>query len=120
VRSSRVKGRSFIVLCLLAGLLLTDCSPNSTSAKGAITGVGDPCVGPYSPTGYQKLPVTVYLTRGSRPVAHQTVEGTHTYRFVVPAGHYVVATHEGEGSKPVAVVARSGKTTHANIPSYCK
>jgi hypothetical protein len=44
----------------------------------------------------------------------------HTYRFVVPGGNYVVATHEGTGSKPVPVVARSGQTTHANIPSSCK
>jgi hypothetical protein len=59
----------------------------------------------------------VYLTQGVRTVAQKAVNGTQTYRFVVPAGSYVVATHEGDGSRPVPVMVRSGQTTHADIPS---
>lgn len=68
--------------------------------------------------GQRGLSVTVYLTQGARAVADQTVRGTHTYRFAVQAGYYVVATHEGD-RKPVPVTVRSGQTTHADIPRYC-
>lgn len=108
--------RTALVSMWLAGLALMACG-QSPAANGTITGVASPCVGPA--ITYSRLPVTVYLTQGARLVAHQTVKGTHTYRFVVPAGSYVVATHEGEGSKPVPVTVRSGQTTHADIPSLC-
>jgi len=112
-------GWSCVAICM-TGLVLAQCSQNSPPANGTITGVASPCVGvAITPGGYSKIPVTVYLTQGSRHIAQQTVTGTHTYRFVVPAGNYVVATHEGEGSKPVPVTVRSGQTTNANIPNYC-
>jgi hypothetical protein len=106
------------IVCLF-GLLLAQCSQSSSPADGAIAGVASPCVGAIASAGYHGLSVTVYLSQGGRAVTHQTVRGTHTYRFDVPAGHYVIATHEGDGSKPVPVVVRSEQTTHANIPSYC-
>ena len=106
-------------LCL-AALVLAQCGQNSTPPEGAVTGIASPCVGPMTSTTYRDLPVTVYLTRQARPVAEQTVKGTHTYRFVIPAGNYVVATHEGEGSKPVSATVHVGGTTHANIPSFCR
>ena len=118
-RSHRVRRWSWVLLAL-SGLLLAQCTRNSSPADGTIAGVASPCVGVITPAGYHGLPVTVYLTQGARAVAHQTVRGTHTYRFVVPAGDYVVATHEGDGSKPVPVGARSGHTSHADIPSYCR
>lgn len=111
--------RSGWVLLGLCGFVLAQCSQNSPPADGVITGVASPCIGVITPAGSHGLSVTVYLTQGTRAVAHQTVRGTHTYRFVVPAGHYVAATREGDGSRPVTVAARSGKTSHANIPSYC-
>jgi hypothetical protein len=77
-------------------------------------------VGAVTSTQYGNLSVTVYLTQGSRRVALQTVRGAHTYRFDVPAGHYIVATHEGGASKPVAVTVRSGRTAKADIPSLCR
>ncbi len=110
----------------LAALVLTCCS--QTSSKGAqsttdgvITGVARPCVGvAITPGEYGKISVTVYLTQGSREVAQQSVAGTHVYRFEAPTGNYTVATHEGEGgSKPVDLVVHAGRTTHADIPSYC-
>lgn len=110
---------SCATLCL-TGLVLAQCSQNSPPPDGTVTGIASPCVGAITSAGYQKLHVTVYLTHQARPVAEQTVKGTHTYRFVASAGNYVVGTHEGEGSKPVPVTVRSGQTTHANIPSYCK
>jgi hypothetical protein len=108
--------RGLSAACLLA-LVLASCS--STPADGTITGVASPCTGPLSPVPYSKLPVTVYLSEGAHTVAHQSVTGAHAYRFVVPPGEYVVATHEGNGSNPVSVTVRSGETTRANIPSYC-
>jgi hypothetical protein len=118
VRPRRTRRWSWITLCL-SGLVLAQCTTNSPPAKGTVTGVAAPCIGPITSTGYQKLEVTVYLTRGLRLVADQTVKGTHTYRFVVASGNYIVATHEGEGSRPVPVTVRPGQTTHADIPSYC-
>ena len=109
---------SWGVLCL-SGLLLAQCTQRSPPANGTITGVASPCVGVITSAAYQRLSVTVYLSQGARTVAHQTVKGTHTYRFVVPAGPYVVATHEGDGSKTVPVTLHSGQTIHADIPSYC-
>lgn len=115
----RYRRWGWLALCLL-GLLLSQCAQKSPPADGTITGVAAPCVGVMiTPTGGNGLSVTVYLTQGGRAVSHQTVRGTHTYRFVVPAGHYVVATHEGGGSRPVLVTVRSGQITHADIPSYC-
>ena len=111
-------------VCVLS-LVLVGCGQSSLTAhpraaNGTITGIASPCVGQaFTPTQYGKLPVTVYLTQGSRLVAQQTVKGTHTYRFAVPAGNYVVNTHENGGSKPVSMTVRSGQTTHADIPSIC-
>ena len=105
-------------MCLF-GLLLAQCTRNSSPADGNIAGIASPCVGVITPAGSHGLSVTVYLAQGARAVAHQTVSGTHTYRFVLPPGTYVVATHEGDGSKPVSVTVRSGQTSHADIPSSC-
>jgi hypothetical protein len=109
---------SWVVLCLFE-LLLAQCTQNSPPPDGTITGVASPCVGVVASAGYHGLSVTVYLTQAARAIAQQTVKGAHTYRFVVPSGRYVVATHEGDGSKPVPVTVRSGRTTHTDIPSYC-
>jgi hypothetical protein len=104
----------------LSGLLVAQCTQGSPAADGTITGVASPCIGAITSAGYERLSVTVYLTKGARVVARQTVRDTHVYRFVTPPGDYVVATHEGEGSKPVPVTVRSGQTTKINIPSYCR
>ena len=121
VRMPEMRGvrRASLVSVSLAVLGLAACGTNPPP-DGTVTGVASPCVGPpITSTQYSHRPVTVYLTKGSRTVAQQIVKGTHIYRFAVPAGSYVVATHEGEASKPVAVTMRSGQTTHADIPSYC-
>lgn len=108
-----------LVTLILVALGLDACGTNS-QPDGTVTGVASPCVGTITAAQLNRLSVVVYLTQGSRLVARQTVTGTHTYRFVVPVGSYVVATHEGEGSKPRSVMVRSGQTTHADIPSYCR
>jgi len=124
VRAGAVRRAASGVVCL-AALVLTGCSQTSpkgaqSTTDGVITGVAQPCVGvAITPGGYSKISVTVYLTQGSRAVAQQSVAGVHVYRFEVPAGIYTAATHEGEGSKPVDVVVHAGRTTHADIPSYC-
>ncbi len=124
MRSGAVRRAVSRVVCL-AALVLTGCSQTSpkgaqSTTDGVITGVAQPCIGvAITPGGYSKISVTVYLTRGTRAVAQQSVAGAHGYRFEVPAGNYTVATHEGEGSKPVDVVVHAGRTTHADIPSYC-
>jgi hypothetical protein len=109
-------------LCLL-GLMLAQCSHNPPSADGAITGIAHPCVGPaslaLSQQYVQHLPVTVLLNQGSRLVAHLTVRGAHTYRFVVPAGDYVVTTHQGDGPNHISVTVHPGQAALANIPSNC-
>jgi len=124
VRVGAVRRAASGVVCL-AALVLTSCSQTSpksaqSSTDGVITGVAQPCVGvAITPRGYSKISVTVYLTQGSRAVAQQSVAGVHVYHFEVPAGNYTVGTHEGEGSKPVDIVVHAGRTTHADIPSYC-
>jgi hypothetical protein len=102
------------------GFLFAQCDQNSVTERGTIRGIASPCVGPNTNTAYGTLSVTVYLTKEGRAVAQQSVQGAHRYQFVVAAGHYVVATQEGEGSKPVGVTVRPGKFAHANIPSFCK
>ena len=124
MRAGAVRRAASGVVCL-AALVLTGCSQTSpkgaqSSTDGVITGVAQPCVGvAITPGGYSKISVTVYLTQGFRAVAQQSLVGVHIYRFKVPAGNYTVATHEGDGSKPVDVVVHAGRTTHADIPSYC-
>ena len=125
MRHRAVRRWCLMTVCV-TGFVLAQCGqkagPGTTdSANGTITGVASPC-DPFAITSssqYRQLPVTVYLTRGSRTEAEQIVKGTHTYRFSVPAGDYVVATHEGGGSKPLAITVHAGRTVHANIPSYC-
>ena len=124
MRARAVRRAGSGVVCI-AALVLTGCSQTSpkgaqSTTDGAITGVAQPCVGvAITPGGFSKISVTVYLTQGSRPVTQQSVAGAHIYRFEVPPGSYTVATHEGDGSKPVDVVVHTGRTTHADIPSYC-
>jgi len=108
--------RATLTTVSLVAVGLAACGTNPPP-DGAVTGVASPCVG--LPTAHYLPPVTVYLTRGSRTVDRQTVKGRYVYRFVVPPGDYVVATHEGTSSKPVAVSVHSGQTTKANILSYC-
>lgn len=103
------------------GLVLVSCSQNSSPAEGAISGTADPCVGPatlaHSALYVEQLPVTIYLTRDSRRVDHRTVRGTHAYRFIEPAGNYVVS--EGRFQQRVRVTVRPGRTTVADIHGYC-
>jgi hypothetical protein len=112
-----------LALCVTA-LVLVGCGKSAPAARqrardGTITGVAQPCVGMAINLGeYGKIPVTVYLTQGSRAVAQQSVTGKHIYRFNVPAGGYTVATHQGS-LKPVDVIVHPGRTTHADILSYC-
>ncbi len=100
----------------LASVTLTACSEGSTpgdATRGTVAGNAFPC------TNFNKARVTVYLTHGSRAESRQTVEGAQPYRFLVPAGNYVLVTNEKLVTKPVSVTVRAGHTTHVNIPTFC-
>lgn len=109
----------FIALCLSAAVFLAQCSQSSPPADGTLTGVASPCIGPAATSAQiSDTPVIVRLTQGSRVVAQQTLKGTHQYRFVVPAGEYVIVV--SGGSPPARVLSRSGMTADVNIPSVCR
>jgi hypothetical protein len=100
----------------VAGVALTACSQGPTpgeASRGTVTGRTFACV------NFNKAKVIVDLTHGSRTISRQTVEGAKPYRFLVPAGNYVLITNQKLVSKPVGVAVRAGQTTHADIPSLC-
>ena len=113
---------------LLGALLLAACGPSVTpvthtqgskTPRGIVTGVAVPC----HPQAYEsnhlgRIPVTVTLTAGNRTVATQTVRGSHTYRFEVAPGSYVVSSN-GEPPHPAHVTVRPGQVVKANLGSTC-
>jgi hypothetical protein len=106
------------MVCLAA--IASGCaSGTSAPSQGTITGVAQPCFGIAIPADSAQLAVTVTLSHQGQVVARQTVRGSHTYRFTVAHGSYVVASQEGEGSSPVNVALSAGRTAHVDIPSHC-
>ena len=67
---------------------------------------------------YESIPVRVQLLRGKRVVAEQTVTGSHTFRFAVAAGDYVVRSNQS-ATVPTHSTVTPASTTTVNIYSAC-
>ena len=126
---SRVLVRKWVRWPLLGCLVLTvsACGAGRTAAPvkpitadtlGVVTGIATPC----HPQAYgnpASVPVTVTITAYGKTIATQTVTGSHTYRFVVLPGQYVVSSN-GVGSTPPATVGvKAGEVVRANLLSDC-
>lgn len=117
-----------VVACSMVGVpvALAGCSPSSgrpapppTVAPAVLTGTVYPCVGAPAPTRaeYEKLQVFVTVSRGGRPVAHQSGHGTMTYRFTVPPGSYVLTGQLDTPARTVTV--GSHDTAETDLTADC-
>ena len=101
-------------------LLVSSCAAGAPkSAASVITGAAAPCVGAASQANYDKIPVRVTLTQGSRTIASQVIDGRGTYRFKEPQGTYVVSTDQPYVA-PVHVTTRSGEASQVDLVPSCK
>lgn len=113
-----------IMALLLACAACGGGSSNSVSttappARGIVSGVASPCEGPAMPQGlYRAVKVHVHLFKSTRVIAEQTETGSHTFRFVVPPGNYVVSSNQS-ATTPTAVTIKPGKTRTVNLYSRC-
>ena len=97
------------------------CSSNSSAASdpAVVTGVATPCVGSTTPGQYAQMKVRVILSAGSRPVASQTVAGSHRYRFQVTPGQYRVSSDQ-QYVAPEDVTLHAGRITTVDLVARCK
>jgi hypothetical protein len=87
----------------------------SATVEGEVTGLAQQCAG--LPRA-RPHPVEVTLRKGDRLLARQTGLGSHTYRFSVPAGTYVVTTNQS-CVVPVTVRLRARQVVHADLWAAC-
>ena len=100
--------------------------------SAVVTGVAEPCTGVMTTAQYARVPVDVTVKEGSRTIAGETVTGSHTYRFVLPPGAYMVYSDQfqsrthlvperfAKGPPLVSAVLHSGETDHINLVPNCK
>jgi hypothetical protein len=115
--------------------MLTTVSCGASTSAGVITGGIIPCEGLPVPNGphYAAGVVTVFkghvtLQDNSfvfprEVVAHQTVQVNATYRFELPAGHYVLQARFPPPANVVPfkeVTLSAGETQYVDIPNVCK
>ena len=86
--------RGWAVVPLLMGGLLAGCGGSASPTSAVVTGVAAPCIGVTTTAQYARVPVEVVVKEGSRTVASKTVTGSHTYRFVLPPGRYMVYSNQ--------------------------
>jgi hypothetical protein len=100
-----------LTLCFASG-----CSSGPTT--GVVTGVAYPCVGPHRTSAQlANIPVRVTIRQRSKVIARETVRGSHTYRFDMPPGQYVVSSRT---SGPTSITLHAGEVDRTNLPSFCK
>lgn len=88
------------------------------TSRGVVTGIAYPCVGPHRTSAQlANIPVRVTMSQRSKVVASQTVRGSHTYRFAVPPGQYMVSSAT---SPHVSITIYTGEKRRANLDSFCK
>jgi hypothetical protein len=104
-------------LVALGGLLVA-CGGTAAPTSGVLTGVATPCAGALTLDHYADFPVRVTITQGSQTVASKTVRETHTFRFLVPRGRYLVSSDQS-GVAPVTVTVQTGGTDHVNLLANC-
>jgi hypothetical protein len=121
-----VKARARLTPYVLLGVLTLGTglgiglglSEASTSA--VVTGVAEPCIGVTTTAQYARVPVDVTVKEGARTIASETVTGSHTYRFVLPAAPYMVYSDQFQRPSFVPAVLHSGETDQVNLVPNCK
>ena len=63
------------------------------------------------------VPVRVTIMGHSKIIANQTVRGSHTYRFNVAPGRYVVSSN---ASQPVSIILHAGEVLRVDLGDECK
>jgi hypothetical protein len=107
--------RILLSVLVLVVLPVSACGGTST---GVVTGIAYPCVGPHRTAAQlANIPVRVTIRQRSEVIARQIVRGSHTYRFAVPSGQYVVSSRT---SGPVSIMLHAGEVRRANLLSFCK
>jgi hypothetical protein len=106
-------------LAALRLTLGTAASCSSSPRPAVLSGVATPCVGLVTQDQYVQMPVHVVLSEGAHTVTSQIVRGSHTYRFKVAPGLYVVSSDQSTVA-PTRVTLRSGQIAHVNLSTHCK
>ena len=108
--------RSRLAVLAMAGSFLAACTGGS--ATGSLTGRAAPCLGPHlAAAQIAKIPVRVNVVEHAKNIATQTVRGSHSYRFNLAPGRYVVSS---DASRGVSVVVHSGQFLRVNLGDDCK
>jgi hypothetical protein len=93
-----------------------------SSGSGTVTGMAAPCIGVITSSEYAAIPVRISLRQVGHTVSTETVHGRSRFRFVVPAGSYLLtsdATHEaGLPSQPITV--KANETVRLDLIPHCK
>ena len=106
----------WVAVFAMVGALLAACGEGATT--GSLTGHAAPCLGPHlAPAQRATIPVRVTVTEHSKVIADQTVRGSHTYRFNLAPGRYVVSSN---ASRPVSIILRAGEVQRVNLGDLCK
>jgi len=110
-----------MLVTLPAGVALVGCgSTNATPTvqthrSAVVTGLAVQCSGlPALPAH----PVTAFVYRDHRIVAHRTGLGSFTYRFTLVPGRYTLTTDQSS-VVPVEVSLGRGQRLHADLISSC-
>jgi hypothetical protein len=117
----RSVGVALPIIALASGCATTASSPGDTGTTlfGTISGVASPCEGPaLSQQKLDAIKVRVQLIKKTQVIAMQTVTGSHTYRFDVPVGAYVVRSNQS-ATTPMTVTIMTGQTRTVNLYSGC-
>ncbi len=115
------RGHSWLGSLALVGLLAACGGATNPNASGVVTGVATPYVSLAGTNGQiAEIPVRVTIAKNSTTIAHQTIRGSHTYRFSLAPERYNV-TSSGLGSGHlVTVKVNVGQVVRANLCSACQ
>lgn len=115
--------RRFVVLILPVLAVVSGCTTTAGNEKpsvGYISGYAPLCQGPYASQRAQAAtPVRVQLVESGKVVKAETVTGSHTYRFAVPPGTYVVKSDPG-GTTPKTITITAGQRRTVDLLSICR
>lgn len=94
------------------------CSSPTPSAT--VTGIAEPCVGALPVAhSYRDIPVRVVLFQTTREVANEVVTGSHTFRFSVAPGAYVVTSNQAT-VRGQSFALRPRQVGHVDLLTLCK
>jgi hypothetical protein len=107
-------GRPALIAGVVATVVaLAGCSSPPAAVTGVMTGRADACGGApaYLPTAQ------LHIYKSGSLVTNKSVPNGSTYKFVLPAGTYLVTNSSLQMAHQVKV--RPGGTVHQDIPNDC-